>query len=332
MAVRVWAKWLVPSLGLVLACGSSNKGSGPDPDAPSGTGGIGATGSGGTTSKPPYPGKAGGPQYPQTGGEAPIEAGAGPGPNVGGVGPDVGGAPSEAGAPNVPDGEPGIRLITSGDAIVHESFGRLQFQLLLTAEPAADVTVELKSADTNHGVVSPLKLLFTPQNWNNPQSAFVSGVKDQTADGDHAVVIETLPAISKDGRYAGIDAEDLAVWVLDDTDAGIAVGAVSGNTTEAGGQAKFYVVLTSKPTAKVVIPTFSSDTTEGTVAPELVFDPSNWSEPQAVTITGVDDALVDGSQKYQITFGATVSDDKVYAGRILQPIQLSNVDNDSAGG
>lgn len=308
-----------------MACGSSNKGSGggPEPDLPNVSGGTGST-KPGIPNKGGAPGKGGGPS--QIGGEGPID--------FGGAGPDVGGAPTEivAGAGGASSDEPGIRLITPGDAMVHESFGRLQFQLLLTAEPAADVTVELKSADTNHAVVSPLKLLFTPQNWNNPQSAFVSGVKDQTADGDHAVAIETLPAISKDGRYAGIDAEDFAVWVLDETDAGIAVGAVSGNTTEAGGQAKFYVVLTSKPTAKVVIPTFSSDTTEGTVAPELVFDPSNWSEPQAVTITGVDDALVDGSQKYQITFGATVSDDKVYAGRILQPIQLSNVDNDSAGG
>ena len=316
----------------MLACGSS-KGSGPDPDAPSDPGGnsVGAssTGSGGST-KPGYPSKGGAPA--QYGGEGPIEGGAGPGPGMGGTPPEVGGAPSEAGAPNVPDAEPGIRLITSGDAIVHESFGRLQFQLLLTAEPAADVLVELKSADTNHAVVSPLKLLFTPQNWKIPQSAFVSGVKDQTADGDHAVAIETLPAISKDARYAGIDAEDLAVWVVDETDAGIAVGAVSGNTTEAGGQAKLYVVLTSKPTAKVVIPTFSSDTTEGTVAPELVFDPSNWSEPQAVTIIGVDDALADGNQKYHITFGSTVSDDEVYAGRALSPVDLLNLDNDSGGG
>jgi hypothetical protein len=82
----------------------------------------------------------------------------------------------------------------------------------------------------------------------------------------------------------------------------------------------------------VVIPLFSSDTTEGTVPVELIFDSSNWTEPQAVTIMGVDDALVDGNQTYQITFGATVSDDEVYAGRTLSPVELLNLDNDSGGG
>jgi hypothetical protein len=160
----------------------------------------------------------------------------------------------------------------------------------------------------------------------------VSGVKDLTADGDHLVAIETLPAVSTDARYSGINAADVSVWVLDDTEGGIVVGAVSGNTSEAGAQAKFYVVLTSKPRAKVVIPLFSSDTTEGTVPVELIFDSSNWTEPQAVTIMGVDDALVDGNQTYQITFGATVSDDEVYAGRTLSPVELLNLDNDSGGG
>jgi hypothetical protein len=327
MAVRVWAKWLVPSLGLVLACGSS-KGSGPDPDAPSDTAGnsfgASSTGSGGST-KPGYPSKGGAPG--QFGGEGPIDTGGGP---------DViyAGAPTEiiAGAAGASSGEPGITLITAGDPIVHEAYGKVQLQLRLTAEPRADVEVGLKSTDTTRAVVAPLKLIFTPQNWETPQSASVSGVKDLTADGDHLVAIETLPAVSTDARYSGINAADVSVWVLDDTEGGIVVGAVSGNTSEAGAQAKFYVVLTSKPRAKVVIPLFSSDTTEGTVPVELIFDSSNWTEPQAVTIMGVDDALVDGNQTYQITFGATVSDDEVYAGRTLSPVELLNLDNDSGGG
>ncbi|HEX2876162.1 MAG TPA: hypothetical protein VHP33_33150 [Polyangiaceae bacterium] len=327
MAARVWAKWLVPSLALVLACGSSNgnSSSGVDPDVSQGSGGtakgITPVGSG---SSPTKPSKGGAPS--QIGGEGPLEAGAGP---------DIvyGGAPSEvvAGAGGASNAEAGITLITSGEPIVHEAYGKLQLQLRLTAEPRANVEVGLKSADTSRATVSPLKLLFTPDNWEAPQNAFVSGVKDLTADGDHLIAIETLPAVSSDARYAGINAEDVSVWVLDDTEGGIVVGAVSGNTSEAGAQAQFYVVLTSKPTAKVVIPLFSSDLTEGTVPPELTFDPSDWSEPKAVTIVGVDDAVTDGSQKYQIMFGSAVSDDEVYAGRVLSPIDLVNLDNDSAG-
>lgn len=331
MAVRVWVKWLVPSLWLAIACGSS-KGSKIDPDVPSQPGGTSfgsSSGKGGSTS-PGFPSKGG--ASVQVGGEGPFEAGAPSDIDYGGSpGVDYGGSPGEIIAGAGGDAERGITLITSGDSIVHEAYGKVQFQLVLTAPPRADVEVGLKSTDTSRATVSPLKLLFTPQNWDTPQSAFVSGVKDQTADGDHLVTIETLPAVSNDVYYRGINPADLSVWVLDDTEGGIVVGAISGNTSEAGAQAKFYVVLTSKPTAKVVIPLFSSDLTEGSVPPELVFDPSAWGEPQAVTVTGVDDALPDGNQKYQITFGKTVSDDQIYAGRTLSPIELSNLDNDSAG-
>jgi hypothetical protein len=159
----------------------------------------------------------------------------------------------------------------------------------------------------------------------------VSGVKDLTADGDHQIAIETLPAVSADPRYSAIDAADLSVLVLDDTDAGIAVGAVSGGTSESGDQATFHVVLLSKPTAKVVLPIFSSDTTEATVPASVTFEPEAWNEPQAVLITGVDDALPDGNQPYQITFGAAVSDDEAYAGRMPSALDLTNIDNDSGG-
>lgn len=222
-------------------------------------------------------------------------------------------------------------LLAGGERILHESYGTLQVQLMLQAEPVADVVVELQSAQPSHAAVFPLKLTFSAQNWYNPQSVVISGVKDLTADGDHEVAIETLPAVSTDERYSGIDAADVSVWVLDDTDAGIVVGDVSGNTSESGGQATFHVVLLSKPTAKVVLPMSSSDTTEGTVPASLTFEPDAWNEPQAVTVTGVEDELPDGNQPYQIKFGAIVSDDEVYAGRVPSALNLMNIDNDSAG-
>ena len=323
MAVRVWAKWLVPSLGLALACGSS-KGSKIDPDVPSDPGGnsVGAssTGAGGSTwSNPGFPAQAGEAPGPSTGGKSPIASGGG-----------EGGAPLIAAGAGGAYDEPGILLLGSEEASVHESYGAVQYRLLLEAQPFANVEVGLQSATPSRAVVSPLKLTFTPENWDKPQNFVVSGVKDLTADGDHLVAIETLPAVSTDARYSGLNAADVSVWVLDDTDAGIVVGAVSGNTSEGGGQAKFYVVLASKPTAKVVLPMSSSDITEGTVPASLTFEPDAWSEPQAVTITGVDDQLVDGNQPYQIEFGAVASNDEAYAGLVVPALNLSNVDNDSA--
>ena len=89
-------------------------------------------------------------------------------------------------------------------------------------------------------------------------------------------------------------------------------------TTEAGGTATFTVVLNSQPTADVTIALSSSNTAEGTVSPaSLLFTTLNWQTPQTVTVTGVDDAVVDGPITYTIVTAAATSTDPNYndAGR-----------------
>ena len=79
-------------------------------------------------------------------------------------------------------------------------------------------------------------------------------------------------------------------------------------TTEAGGTATFTVVLNTQPTADVTIALSSSDTTEGTVSPaSLTFTTANWNVAQTVTVTGVNDAVVDGDVAYTIVTAAAVS-------------------------
>ena len=100
-------------------------------------------------------------------------------------------------------------------------------------------------------------------------------------------------------------------------------------TTEAGGTATFNVVLPSAPSANVTIPVSSSNTSEGTVnTSSLTFTPANWNIAQAVTITGVDDALADGYQGYTIVLGAASSTDGTYSGVNLSDVQVANSDDD----
>src|SRR5207248_2595572 len=111
--------------------------------------------------------------------------------------------------------------------------------------------------------------------------------------------------------------------VLNNDTAGITVNPTSGLvTTEAGGTASFTVILNSQPTASVTISLSSSDTTEGTLAPaSLAFTPVNWSAAQTVTVTGVDDAIVDGDVAYTIVTAAASSSDSTYNG--LNPADVS---------
>jgi hypothetical protein len=166
-----------------------------------------------------------------------------------------------------------------------------------------------------------------------PQTVTVTGVDDAADDGDIAYSIVTGAAASDDANYATIDPADVEVLNADDDAAGIDVTPVAGlGTTEAGGTASFSVVLTSQPSADVVIPIASSDATEGGVsAPSLTFTAADWNVPQTVTVMGVDDAADDGDIAYDIITGPAESDDANYATIDPADVEVLNADDDAAG-
>src|SRR5262249_39413318 len=114
---------------------------------------------------------------------------------------------------------------------------------------------------------------------------------------------------------------------------GVVVTPVSGLTTsEAGGSAVFTVVLTTVPAADVTVTLDSSDPGEGSVLPTtLTFTPANALTPQTVTVTGVDDGLVDGDIGYTLVTGAATSADPNYNGLDAADVPLVNVDDDAPG-
>ena len=103
-------------------------------------------------------------------------------------------------------------------------------------------------------------------------------------------------------------------------------------TTEAGGQATFTARLNTVPTSTVTVGLASSDTTEGTVSPSsLTFQPNSTAlNNQTVTVTGVDDAAVDGAIAYAIVTAAATSGDPAYGGLNPPDVSVTNQDNEVA--
>ncbi len=98
-------------------------------------------------------------------------------------------------------------------------------------------------------------------------------------------------------------------------DAGFTVAESSGSTSvsESGSTDTFTVVLDEQPSAEgVAFSVASGDTGEVTVSPAtLEFTSSNWNTAQTVTVTGVNDDLIDGNQTTTITIAVVdaISDD-----------------------
>ena len=239
--------------------------------------------------------------------------------------------PDDVSLVNVDDDVAGIAVIAPASLATAESGTQDSFSVVLQTQPAANVTLDVTSTDLTEATVSTAQLVFTPSDWNVPQSVTVTGEDDFIADGDQPFTIE-LVASSTDPAYDGLAAADLPGVNSDDDTAAIVVSPTSGLvTTEGGGSDTFTVVLASEPTSAVTIGVASSDTTEGTVSPAmLTFTAADWDSPQTVTVTGVDDAVGDGDQPYTVVLSPASSSDPVYAGIDPADVSATNIDDDFA--
>ena len=100
-------------------------------------------------------------------------------------------------------------------------------QVVLTAQPTANVSTALSTSDATEGTVSPASLTFTTANWNTAQTVTVTGVDDFLDDGDIAYSIVTAAATSSDGIYNGINPSDVSVTTTDNDTSGFTVSPTS---------------------------------------------------------------------------------------------------------
>ncbi|MDB4621592.1 hypothetical protein OAG82_01920, partial [Rubripirellula sp.] len=105
----------------------------------------------------------------------------------------------------------------------------------------------------------------------------------------------------------------------------------SSVTTESSSSISFTVALTEAPVSDVSFSVASSDLSEGTVdVSQLTFNSSNWNVAQTVTVTGVDDSVVDGDVIYSVVLGVADTTDSNYSGLNPDDVSLINEDDDIA--
>jgi hypothetical protein len=234
---------------------------------------------------------------------------------------------------NDDDDHAGAIVTPVAGLLTSESGTHATFTVRLTAKPMYDVTIPIASSNPGEGVADRASITFTPNNWDLPQTVTVTGVDDQIADGVQPYTIELAPATSDDPAFAGMDADDVQALNVDDDLQAIVVTPTSGLvTTEGGGSDHFAVVLATQPTADVTIAVSSSAPGEAQAnTGSLVFTPATWSTPQTVTVTGIDDLVVDGDRTWTIVLASAVTTDPRYSGLDPDDVTGTNVDDDTPG-
>lgn len=108
---------------------------------------------------------------------------------------------------------------------------------------------------------------------------------------------------------------------------GITVSPTAADVAEGGATDTFTVVLNTQPGADVVI-ALSGDADASVDAPTLTFTTANWNVAQTVTVTAVDDDLVEATHAATISTAAATSSDANYNGLNAADVAVTITDND----
>lgn len=111
-----------------------------------------------------------------------------------------------------------VRITESGGKTeVTEGSGQDYYVVVLDTQPTANVTVTL-GLPSSYISASPTSLIFTPANWNVPQTVTVRAMNDGLGQGLHLETI-THAASSADGNYNGPIISPVVVSVVDNNQA-----------------------------------------------------------------------------------------------------------------
>ncbi len=219
--------------------------------------------------------------------------------------PSGGGGGGGGGGPPPP---PPVNMIvtqSNGSTYVSEDETTDTFTVALDTEPTANVLVLVSGGDITELTLAPVALTFTSTDWNIPQTVTVTGVDDVLFDGIRVtyITISVFDSVSAD-EYRTAPSISILADTYDNEVASYTVAESGGSTVVSEDETTdtFTVVLDTEPTADVVVSISHGDPSEITlVLATLTFTPGNWSIPQTVTVTGVDDVLLDGDRVTYVT-------------------------------
>ncbi len=196
--------------------------------------------------------------------------------------------------------------------------------VVLSGDPGDDVTVTLIPDDQI--TLDIEELFFTSGDWDLPQTVTITAIDDLDVEGLHdGLISSTSSSLNPD--FNNLSIADVSLLILDN-DVGVVVTETNTTTevTEGGATDTFSVVMSTQPTDDVVV-TMSSDAQISLDANILTFTTLDWDTSQVVTVTAINDAVIEGNHTGLVGF-AVSSFDVNYDLYLLEDVTASITDND----
>ncbi|MDP3859664.1 MAG: Calx-beta domain-containing protein [Stagnimonas sp.] len=234
-----------------------------------------------------------------------------------------------------------VGLVLSKSAVsVAEGGASDSYTVKLNSQPTGNVTVTIDAGAqlraASGGTASQIiTLSFTPNGgmpggWDVAQTVTVTALDDASAEGSHSGMLVHSTASDDDDAYVISMAGNINAGITDNDNAGFTVAPTSVSVTEGGAGTDYTIMLTSQPTADVVL-SLSTDNQQVLLsATELSFTLADWNQPQTVTVTAKDDAVAEGNHSSTVLHVAA-SDDASYSQRSVPNVNAAIADNDAPG-
>ncbi|MCL4859476.1 MAG: HYR domain-containing protein, partial [Caldilineaceae bacterium] len=217
-------------------------------------------------------------------------------------------------------------LVTPTTVNVAEGGATATYQVVLTLQPTANVTIQI--ATDGQTTVSPTSLTFTPANWETAQTVTVTAVDDGVAEGVHTSAI-SHSAESLDAGYDGIAIATVTATIADNDAPAVMGLPTTLNISEPNITGAFRITLATPPQAPVTVNLSTSNPGQCTVPVNVTLNGGNWQTGVSVTVTPVNNSLDEGTQTCTVQ-GVASSADAAYNGLLLNPITVTVADDDVA--
>lgn len=222
---------------------------------------------------------------------------------------------------------------TDGSTVVLErNAGSDTFDVVLREAPTQNVVI---TADPNGTDITlagasaagePIDITFTPADWYVPQTVTVIAINDTDPENEEGTFIEFTVA-SADTNFDGTLVLPVSVTIIDDDSSGILIDEGDGLSVSEQGptQDTYTISLLGVPTQEVyVYPADNADTDQVTFSPNpVVFTTSNYNVPQTVTITAIDDDVLENT--HYTTISHTVESADLAFNELPVPTDPMNV-------
>ncbi len=198
--------------------------------------------------------------------------------------------------------------------------------------PLGEVSFAI-TGDNAQGVISKSQIVLNQDN-DFKDSYELTALHDGVIDGDQTFKVIASSTQSTDSGYSGQTPLTVNLLAIDNAiEAGVVLSPAVLQSIEGAGFVSYQVYLEKAPANDEVVTLMpaSEDTTEATVSGALVFNASNFSVPQLVTITPIKDNVVDNDQTLNITHNVSSSlTDGNYSGYRAGHVTLTNRNIDNA--